>query len=159
MLFRSIFPEQRIFFFIMALCVFCMIYSVKRPNEEFDETNALYRDILLREAAVSYTSNSPFFIFFIRIHDYKILTDSLGQDSVNEIFSDVTSFLTVFTKGTNVFRVDDNVLAVKMKVMKEEQTENMIKAIAQRFKQAWKNGTMKAVLSASFVKAQKFIPK
>lgn len=151
---EMIFPEQRIFFFIMALCVFCMIYSVKRPNEEFDETNALYRDILLREAAVSYTSNSPFFIFFIRIHDYKILTDSLGQDSVNEIFSDVTSFLTVFTKGTNVFRVDDNVLAVKMKVMKEEQTENMIKAIAQRFKQAWKNGTMKAVLSASFVKAQ-----
>lgn len=149
-----IFPEQRIFCFIMALCVFCMIYSVKRPNEEFDETNALYRDILLKEVSGNYISNSPFFIFFIRIHDYKILTDSLGQDSVNEIFSDVTSFLTVFTKGTNVFRVDDNVLAVKMKVMGEEQTENMIKAIAQRFKQAWKNGTMKAALSASFVKAE-----
>lgn len=151
---QMIFPEQRIFFFIMALCVFCMVYSVKRPDEAFDETNAIYRDILLNEVAVNYEARSPFFIFFIRIHDYKILTDSLGQDSVNEIFSDVISFLTVFTRGTNVFRVDDNVLAVKMKVMKEEQTENMIKAIAQRFKQAWKNGTMKAVLSTSFVKAK-----
>lgn len=152
-LIQMIYPEQRIFFFIMALCVICMIYSVKRPDEAFDETNAIYRDILLDEVAVEYKSKSPFFIFFIRIHDYKILTDSLGQDSVNEIFSDVVSFLTVFTRGTNVFRVDDNVLAIKMKVMKEEQTENMIKAIVQRFKQAWKNGTMKAVLSTSFVKA------
>lgn len=151
---QLIFPEQRIFFFIMALCVICMIYSVKRPDEAFDETNAIYRDILLDEVAVEYKSKSPFFIFFIRIHDYKILTDSLGQDSVNEIFSDVVSFLTVFTRGTNVFRVDDNVLAIKTKVMGEEQTENMIKAIVQRFKQAWKNGTMKAVLSTSFVKAR-----
>ena len=152
-LIQMIFPEHRIFFFVMALCVICMIYSVKRPNESFDETNALYRDVLLKEAALNYESNTPFFIFFIRIHDYKILTDSLGQDSVNEIFSDITSFLTVFTKGTNVFRVDDNVLAIKMKVMKEESTENMMKAIAQRFKQAWKNGMMKAALSTSFVKA------
>lgn len=151
---QRIFPEQRIFFFIMALCVICMIYSVKRPDEAFDETNALYRDILLGEVAASYKSRSPFFIFFIRIHDYKILTDSLGQDSVNEMLSDVIAFLTVFTRGTNVFRVDDNVLAVKMKVMEEEQTENMIKAIAQRFKHAWKTGTMKAILSASFVKAK-----
>lgn len=152
-LIQMIFPEQRIFFFVMALCVICMIYSVKRPNESFDETNALYRDVLLKEAALNYESNTPFFIFFIRIHDYKILTDSLGQDSVNEIFSDITSFLTVFTRGTNVFRVDDNVLAIKMKVMDEEPTENMMKAIAQRFKQAWKNGMMKAALSTSFVKA------
>ncbi len=153
-LIQMIFPEQRIFSFIMALCVICMIYSVKRPDESFDETNALYRDILLDEVATDYNSRSPFFIFFIRLHDYKILTDSLGQDSVNEMLSDVISFLTVFARGTNVFRVDDNVLAVKMKVMEEEQTENMIKAIAQRFKQAWKNGTMKAILSASFVKAK-----
>lgn len=152
-LIQMIFPEQRIFFFVMALCVICMIYSVKRPNESFDETNALYRDVLLKEAALNYESNKPFFIFFIRVHDYKILTDSLGQDSVNEIFSDVTSFLTVFTRGTNVFRVDDNVLAIKTKVMDEEPTENMMKAIAQRFKQAWKNGMMKAALSTSFVKA------
>lgn len=152
-LIQMIFPEQRIFFFVMALCVICMIYSVKRPNESFDETNALYRDVLLKEAALNYESNTPFFIFFIRIHDYKILTDSLGQDSVNEIFSDITSFLTVFTRGTNVFRVDDNVLAIKMRVMDEEPTENMMKAIAQRFKQAWKNGMMKAALSTSFVKA------
>ncbi len=153
-LIQMIFPEQRIFSFIMALCVICMIYSVTRPDESFDETNALYRDILLDEVAADYNSRSPFFIFFIRLHDYKILTDSLGQDSVNEMLSDVISFLTVFARGTNVFRVDDNVLAVKMKVMEEEQTENMIKAIAQRFKQAWKNGTMKAILSASFVKAK-----
>ncbi len=151
---QMIFLEQRIFFFIMALCVICMVYSVKRPDEEFDETNALYRDILLDEVALNYKSKSPFFIFFIRIHDFKILTDSLGQDSVNEMLSDVVSFLTVFTRGTNVFRVDDNVLAVKMKVMKEEQMENMIKAIAQRFKQAWRNGGMKAILSASYVKAK-----
>ncbi len=151
---QMIFPEQRIFFFIMALCVICTIYSVKRPDEAFDEANALYRDILLDEVAADYKSRSPFFIFFIRLHDYKILTDSLGQDSVNEMLSDVISFLTVFARGTNVFRVDDNVLAVKMKVMEEEQTENMIKAIAQRFKQAWKNGTMKAILSTSFVKAK-----
>lgn len=151
---QMIFPEQRIFFFIMALSVICMIYSIKRPDEAFDETNALYRDVLLTEVAADYESHSPFFIFFIRIHDYKILTDSLGQDSVNEMFSDVITFLTVFARGTNVFRVDDNVLAIKMKVMEEEQTENMIKAIVQRFKQAWKNGTMKAILSASFVKAK-----
>lgn len=151
---QMIFLEQRIFFFIMALCVICMVYSVKRPDEEFDETNALYRDVLLDEVALNYKSRSPFFIFFIRIHDFKILADSLGQDSVNEMLSDVVSFLTVFTRGTNVFRVDDNVLAVKMKIMKEEQMENMIKAIAQRFKQAWKNGAMKAILSASYVKAK-----
>lgn len=151
---QLIFPEQRIFFFIMALCVICMVYSVKRPDEEFDEVNALYRGILLDEVALDYKSRSPFFVFFIRIHDFKILTDSLGQDSVNEMFSDVVSFLTVFTRGTNVFRVDDNVLAIKMKVMEEEQTENMIKAIAQRFKQAWRNGAMKAILSASYVKAK-----
>lgn len=151
---QLIFPEQRIFFFIMALSVICMVYSVKRPDEEFDETNALYRDILLDKVALDYKSRSPFFVFFIRIHDYKILADSLGQDSVNEIFSDVVSFLTVFTRGTNVFRIDDNVLAIKMKVMEEEQTENMIKAIAQRFKQAWRNGAMKAILSTSYVKAK-----
>lgn len=151
---QMIFLEQRIFFFIMALCVICMVYSVKRPDEEFDETNALYRDVLLDEVALNYKSKSSFFIFFIRIHDFKILADSLGQDSVNEMLSDVVSFLTVFTRGTNVFRVDDNVLAVKMKIMKEEQMENMIKAIAQRFKQAWKNGAMKAILSASYVKAK-----
>lgn len=151
---QMIFLEQRIFFFIMALCVICMVYSVKRPDEEFDETNALYRDVLLDEVALNYKSRSSFFIFFIRIHDFKILADSLGQDSVNEMLSDVVSFLTVFTRGTNVFRVDDNVLAVKMKIMKEEQMENMIKAIAQRFKQAWKNGAMKAILSASYVKAK-----
>ncbi len=151
---QRIFPEQRIFFFIMALCVICMVYSVKRPDEEFDEANALYRDILLDEVALDYKTKSPFFILFIRIHDFKILTDSLGQDSVNEMLSDVVSFLTVFTRGTNVFRVDDNVLALKMKVMEEEQTENMIKAIAQRFKQAWRNGGMKAILSASYVKAK-----
>lgn len=151
---QMIFPEQRIFFYIMAQCVICMVYSVKRPDEEFDEVNALYRDILLDEVALDYKSHSPFFVFFIRIHDFKILADSLGQDSVNEMFSDVVSFLTVFTRGTNVFRVDDNVLAIKMKVMEEEQTENMIKAIAQRFKQAWRNGAMKAILSASYVKAK-----
>ncbi|MDE6744023.1 MAG: EAL domain-containing protein [Lachnospiraceae bacterium] len=151
---QLIFPEQRIFFFIMALSVICMVYSVKRPDEEFDEVNALYRDILLDKVAFDYKSHSPFFVFLIRIHDFKILTDSLGQDSVNEMFSDVVSFLTVFTRGTNVFRVDDNVLAIKMNVMEEEQTENMIKAIVQRFKQAWRNGAMKAILSASYVKAK-----
>lgn len=151
---QSIFYELLILHFIVALCVICLIYSVQRPDEVFDVTNALYRDLLLSEAASDYRAKSPFFILLIRIHDYKILTDSLGQEAVNEILTDVTTFLTLFARGTNVFRVDDNVLAIKIDVMDEEQTDNMIKAISQRFKQAWKNGTMKVMLSTSYVKAE-----
>ncbi|MGN0325498.1 MAG: EAL domain-containing protein [Lachnospiraceae bacterium] len=151
---QSIFYELLILHFIVALCVICLIYSVQRPDEVFDVTNALYRDLLLMEAASDYRAKSPFFILLIRIHDYKILTDSLGQEAVNEILTDVTTFLTLFARGTNVFRVDDNILAIKMEVMDAEQTDNMIKAISQRFKQAWKNGTMKVMLSTSYVKAE-----
>ena len=151
---QRIFVEQRIFYFIISICMIGLVYSIQRPDEIFDETNALYRDVLLNEAAAEYNAKTPFFMLFIRIHDYKILTDSFGQDSVNEMLSDVTSFLTLFTKGTNVFRVDDNTFAIKKEVMGEDQIEGLVRAVSQRFKQPWKNGNMKAVLSASFVKAQ-----
>lgn len=151
---QRIYEEQRIFYFVISICMIGLVYSIQRPDEIFDETNALYRDVLLNEASADYISKTPFFMFFIRIHDYKILTDSLGQDSVNEMLSDVTSFLTLFTKGTNVFRIDDNTFAIKKEMMEEDQIESLSRAISQRFKQPWKNGNMKAVLSASFVTAE-----
>lgn len=151
---QRIYEEQRIFYFVISICMIGLVYSIQRPDEIFDETNALYRDVLLNEASAEYNSKTPFFMLFIRIHDYKILTDSLGQDSVNEMLSDVTSFLTLFTKGTNVFRVDDNTFAIKKEMMEDDQIESLVRAVSQRFKQSWKNGNMKAVLSASFVKAE-----
>lgn len=146
--------ETRIFALMMALCMIGVVYTVQRPDEVFDETNALYRDIFLDEVLKDYSSKKPFFVIFIRIHDYKILTDSVGQDAVNEILADVTSFLTLFTKGTNVFRTDDDILAIKTEMMNEEQLNSTVRAISQRFKRIWRNGNTKAMLSASFIQAK-----
>lgn len=144
-------PQYRIFSFTAAVCMISIIYTLQRPEEFFDSSNAILKKYLVDKAKLDYEHDIHFYMLFFRIHDYDILADSFGQREIDRMMRTMTSFLISLRQDAMVFRADKNIFAFRTKQKTESEIDELIEEIRERFSQPWKSGDVEAVLPVSYV--------
>ncbi len=152
-LYQLLNPHYRVISFVTSLVLVDMIFSVQRPEEIFDITDAMRKRFLLDSAEMDYTHGKIFYVIFIRVHDYNLLMESFGKEDADGFMRVVASWLGDRRTDTLVYQVRPDILAVRTFLKDSEDRRLLLEKIRERFKQPWRNGILESMLSASFIPA------
>ena len=145
--------QKRIMPFLMALLMTDMLYTVHRSNEFFDSTDSMHKHVMMNQVAESCEAGIPYFYVFVKLHDYKVLTESIGQDNTDFFLRQVSGYLESLSNDCVVFRAAPDIMALRSSMMEKEVQADLIDDIRERFREPWRNGMLVTMLSASFVTA------
>ena len=145
--------QKRIMPFLMALLMTDMLYTVHRSNEILDSTDSMIKHVMMSQAAEAYEADIPYFYIFVKLHDYKVLTESIGQENTDFFLRQVSGYLEGLSNDSVVFRAAPDIMALRTEITDEEIRLGMLEEIRERFREPWRNGMMVTMLSTSYVTA------
>ncbi len=151
--FQIFHPEIKMLSFIIALGLLDLNFSVQRPEEIFDSTDAMRRKYMRSSVNTDYAHGNPFYVVFIRLHDYRMLVDSVGQEDADGFMKSITSFLVNLRIDALVYHMERETLVLKVGKCSKEERERILSEIRERFKQPWRNGLLESMLTANFMAA------
>jgi len=151
--FQIFHPDIRMISIIIALGLVDLNFSVQRPEEIFDSTDAMRRKYFRTGVMTDYAHGISFYVVFIRLHDYRMLVDSIGQEDTDGLLKSVTSFLVNLRMDALVYHDERDTLVLKVGKCSEEERARILHEIRERFKMPWRNGMMESMLTAHFMAA------
>lgn len=150
---QIIYPDIHLFAFVIALGLVDMNFSVQRPEEIFDSTDAMRRRYFRRSVNTDYAHGNPFYIVVIRVHDYRMLVDSIGREDTDELMKSVTSFLVDLRTDALVYHANGDTFVVKTGKCPKEERDLILQQVRERFKQSWRIGLFESMLTADYLTA------
>ena len=145
---QQAFPYVRIAPFIASIGLLDILFTVLRPDEVFDNTEALKKVYLKRFAHEDLDHEIPFTLFLICVHDYNVIAESMGPQVADFFLRQVTLSLFDMNENISVFREEKNVLAVRMTNVSKRDAGNIKRHIEDRFRFPWRIATAETLLSA-----------
>ena len=145
--------QKRIMPFLMALLMTDMLYTVHRSNEFFDSTDSMRKHVMMNQVAESCEANIPYYYIFVKLHDYKVLTESIGLDNTDFFLRQVSGYLESLSNDCVVFRAAPDIMALRTGMTDKEVLSDLLDDIRERFREPWRNGMLVTMLSTSYVTA------
>ncbi len=145
--------QQRILPFFTAVCLVDMLYTVHRSNELFDSTGSMFKHVMMDQLGEALAESKSFTYIFVRIHDHKVLVESLGQDDTDFFLRQVSAFLNDLTPDGAVFRAAPDLMAFRTAEPDEVNRTAVMEEIRERFRMPWRYSMLETMLSASYVTA------
>ncbi len=146
-------PDERFLCFIASILMTDMLLAVQRPEEIFEATDALKRRLLPIAAEQDYNRNRHFVMLFIKIFDYNVMLDSLGQEDAEQFIRQVCAYMSSLKRNVLTFQVERDILAVKIPYRNKAECDGIFEQVKERFSQPWHSGLMESMLSVGYVTA------
>ena len=134
--------------FVASLCMTDMLFTVLKPEEVYDASDAMRKEYLLRFTAEDYGLGKSFAVFLIWVHDFNVVRESLGRQEADFLMKQVADFAFYLREGCTVFREDKDVLAVRIHNVDRKEAERLKREIEQRFESIWRLSMAESMLSA-----------
>ena len=144
--------QKRIMPFLMSLLMTEMLYTVHRSFEIFDSTDSMHKHVMMSQAAETIEAGIPYLYIFVKLHDYRVLTESIGQENTDFFLRQVSGYLESMNSDSVVFRAAPDIMAMRTGITDREVADDLLREIRGRFRQPWRNGMLATILTASFVK-------
>ncbi len=149
---QLIFPQYLVSCFGIALCMSMIVYGIQSPDEIFDETNSIHKNIFFDIARSYYEKEEKFYLISVTVQDYNMLCRTVGEDFTLMIMRHVSDFLfSLRGKKTVIFRASDNTLILKVSKISDKGVNELLEKIKARFSEAWKIRDASTVLSANYI--------
>lgn len=146
-------PDERFLYFICTLLMTDMLLAVQRPEEIFEGTEALKRRLLPISAEQDYKRNRHFVILFVKIFDYNVMLDSLGQEDAEQFIRQVCAYMNSLKRNVLTFQLEKDILAVKFPYRNKAEWNTLFEEVKERFSQPWRSGLLESMLSVGYVTA------
>ncbi len=154
---QGLYPEIHVMVFASALILADMLFAVQKAEEIFEGADAIKKNILISTMEQEYANHHKFFVLFIRVMDFDVLEDAIGQEDAEELMRQLVSYLNALRRDAMVFRFEKNCLILKLsddlKEEKRKTQEEILKEICNRFEEPWRFGWIQSMLSAAFITA------
>ncbi len=146
-------PDERFLVFISSILMTDMLLSVQRPEEIFEGTDALKRRLLPISAEQDYKRGKHFVMLFVKIFDYNVMLDSLGQEDAEQFIRQVCAYMASLKRNVLTFQLEKDILAVKIPYRNKAEWNTLFEQVKERFSQPWHSGLMESMLSVGYVTA------
>ena len=146
-------PDERFLVFISSILMTDMLLAVQRPEEIFEGTDALKRRLLPISAEQDYKRNKHFVMLFVKIFDYNVMLDSLGQEDAEQFIRQVCAYMASLKRNVLTFQLEKDILAVKIPYRNKAEWNTLFEQVKERFSQPWHSGLMESMLSVGYVTA------
>ena len=157
-LLQAVHHNVSIIVFLSTFLIVDMLFAVQRAEEVFESADAMKKTLLNNTTEQDYVNNRKFFILFIRILDFDVLQDAVGQEDAEEFIRQLVSYLNALRRDAMTFRFEKNCLVLKLsddpKEEKRKDHETIVQEIRERFEEPWRFGLLQSMLSAAFVTAK-----
>ncbi len=143
--------------FASAFIMVDMLFAVQRAEEIFESADAMKKLLLMNTTEQDYANKHKFFVMFIRILDFDVVEDAIGQEDAEEFVRQLVSYLNALRRDAMIFRFEKNCLVLKLsddpKEARHKTPEEIVEEVKSRFEEPWRFGLLQTMLSAAFVTA------
>ena len=138
------FPGFRLQFFGMAMCVLLYLISSERPQEyTVPELEIMNRRAFLKEAEERLLGSERFPMLVIKVHNLKVMRQTLGNDSVNEFQKEMAAFFRELIDNSRIYQFSQSVYVLALDRKKKDiDSSVLIRQILDRFEQPWHSGSV-----------------
>ena len=142
--FELLFPGFRFQFFGMAMCVLLYLISSERPQEyTVPELEIMNRRAFLKEAEERLLGSERFPMLVIKVHNLKVMRQTLGNDSVNEFLKEMAAFFRKLIDNSRIYQFSQSVYVLALDRKKKDiDSSLLIRQILDRFEQPWHSGSV-----------------
>lgn len=138
------FPGFRFQFFGMAMCVLLYLISSERPQEyTVPELEIMNRRAFLKESEERLLGSERFPMLVIKVHNLKVMRQTLGNDSVNEFLKEMAAFFRKLIDNSRIYQFSQSVYVLALDRKKKDiDSSLLIRQILNRFEQPWHSGSV-----------------
>lgn len=138
------FPGFRFQFFGMAMCVLLYLISSERPQEyTVPELEIMNRRAFLKESEERLLGSERFPMLVIKVHNLKVMRQTLGNDSVNEFLKEMAAFFRKLIDNSRIYQFSQSVYVLALDRKKKDiDSSLLIRQILDRFEQPWHSGSV-----------------
>ena len=138
------FPGFRFQFFGMAMCVLLYLISSERPQEyTVPELEIMNRRAFLKESEERLLGSERFPMLVIKVHNLKVMRQTLGNDSVNEFLKEMVAFFRKLIDNSRIYQFSQSVYVLALDRKKKDiDSSLLIRQILDRFEQPWHSGSV-----------------
>lgn len=138
------FPGFRFQFFGMAMCVLLYLISSERPQEyTVPELEIMNRRAFLKESEERLLGSERFPMLVIKVHNLKVMRQTLGNDSVNEFLKEMAAFFCKLIDNSRIYQFSQSVYVLALDRKKKDiDSSLLIRQILNRFEQPWHSGSV-----------------
>lgn len=147
---QALMDRQLIVAFATSLCMILIVYNIQNPDEVYDKTNAMRKNVFLNNIVSAFSSEESFIIISIKIHDIDSFYKSLGDDCADSLLQMVTSYLRKLNKKGTVFHANSETFMVKLPAQNDEAIALLLEKLRSRFEHEWRNRDGVAFFTVSF---------
>ena len=125
-----------------ALCLTLMIFSIKKPGEILDPTNAMRYAMFKRDIASDFSMNNSVTIYFLKLDEYEMVNESFGENLTNQLLVQFTTYLYSLNKKSAVYRVSKDIYLLRLVNANAETIEKVESSMLKRFSEKWESPEM-----------------
>lgn len=131
-------------FFGMAMCVLLYLISSERPQEyTVPELEIMNRRAFLKEAEERLLGSERFPMLVIKVHNLKVMRQTLGNDSVNEFQKEMAAFFRKLIDNSRIYQFSQSVYVLALDRKKKDiDSSLLIRQILDRFELPWHSGSV-----------------
>lgn len=133
------FPGFRFQFFGMAMCVLLYLISSERPQEyTVPELEIMNRRAFLKESEERLLGSERFPMLVIKVHNLKVMRQTLGNDSVNEFLKEMAAFFRKLIDNSRIYQFSQSVYVLAL----DRKKKDIDSSLLNRFEQPWHSGSV-----------------
>lgn len=121
------FPGFRFQFFGMAMCVLLYLISSERPQEyTVPELEIMNRRAFLKESEERLLGSERFPMLVIKVHNLKVMRQTLGNDSVNEFLREMVAFFRKLIDNSRIYQFSQSVYVLALDRKKKDIDSSLL---------------------------------
>lgn len=121
------FPGFRFQFFGMAMCVLLYLISSERPQEyTVPELEIMNRRAFLKESEERLLGSERFPMLVIKVHNLKVMRQTLGNDSVNEFLKEMAAFFRKLIDNSRIYQFSQSVYVLALDRKKKDIDSSLL---------------------------------
>lgn len=126
------------------MCVLLYLISSERPQEyTVPELEIMNRRAFLKESEERLLGSERFPMLVIKVHNLKVMRQTLGNDSVNEFLKEMAAFFRKLIDNSRIYQFSQSVYVLELDRKKKDiDSSLLIRQILDRFEQPWHSGSV-----------------
>lgn len=142
LLVQYFYPNFLVESFGLSICILLFYLALEKPEELIDtELDILNQKALLKVISGKFQTNEKFISIVLKIHNLKVMRQTLGVDCMNQILRQMAEFMQTDLMGTTVFHFSQSLFVLIIhKKTSEEETNKILNKLMQRYEGTWNDG-------------------
>lgn len=137
--------------FGVACACMIMLYSMKSPDEIYDNTTSIYKKYMIRDLTFDFDRKKGFTCLFVNIQNVTALEETYGEIPVNVLLRQVVDYFKRLHSSAVVYRLKEDYFVVKFKASDEKTLSKVKDRLSDRLAADWHSGDINTKLMASVV--------